>query len=239
MPSLPASIFGFAAGIANADKIDVVTSTHAARLIKSRRRIRFSFGRPRICGTTRMLCGPDCSQKCYLPPAPTLQPFRSISAERPVRSSRAATCIRWRRKAALRPVESAWREPCVRLILMVAIHIHDTNGPLLQPRPDDREFPKAESAPPRRRMVLARCALRATIARFAWRGRSVLHRSCRRIRRCSCSFPSRGGRLATGWYRASIAAKWIGSRGPASREKDRSGDNIPSLAQGSRGIENG
>jgi hypothetical protein len=32
MPSLSASIFGFATGIAIADKIDVVTSTHAARL---------------------------------------------------------------------------------------------------------------------------------------------------------------------------------------------------------------
>lgn len=44
MPSPPASIFGFAAGIANADKIDVVTITHAARLVKSRRRI----GRPSL-----------------------------------------------------------------------------------------------------------------------------------------------------------------------------------------------
>src|SRR5437899_7011330 len=49
-------------------------------------------------------------------------------------------------------------------------------------------------------MVLGRCVPRATIARFAWRGRSVLRRSCRRIRRYSCSFPSRGERLATGWY---------------------------------------
>src|SRR6266704_2517847 len=50
-------------------------------------------------------------------------------------------------------------------------------------------------------MVLGRCVLRAKIARFAWRGRSVLRRSWRRIRRYSCSFPSRGERLATGWYR--------------------------------------
>src|SRR6266550_2041899 len=50
-------------------------------------------------------------------------------------------------------------------------------------------------------MVLGRCVPRATIARFAWRGRSVLRRSCRRIRRYSCSFPSRGERLATGSYR--------------------------------------
>src|SRR5258706_9229927 len=49
MPSLSASVFGFATGIAIADKIDVVTSTHAARLIKSRRRIgRPSFGYPRF-----------------------------------------------------------------------------------------------------------------------------------------------------------------------------------------------
>jgi hypothetical protein len=49
MPSLPASNFGFATGIANADKIDVVENTHAARLIKSRRRIgRPSFGYPRF-----------------------------------------------------------------------------------------------------------------------------------------------------------------------------------------------
>ena len=49
MPSLSASIFGFATGIAIADKIDVVTSTHAARLMKSRRRIdRPSFGYPRF-----------------------------------------------------------------------------------------------------------------------------------------------------------------------------------------------
>src|SRR6266516_42617 len=46
------------------------------------------------------------------------------------------------------------------------------------------------------------------------------------------SFPR--GRLAMGRYRASIAAKWIGSGGLASREKDRSGDKIPSRAQGSR-----
>src|SRR5258706_16477852 len=49
MPSLSVSIFGFATGIAIADKIDVVTSTHAARLMKSRRRIgRPSFGYPRF-----------------------------------------------------------------------------------------------------------------------------------------------------------------------------------------------
>src|SRR5258705_10107092 len=49
MPSLSASLFGFATGIAIADKIDVVTSTHAARLIKSRRRIgRPFFGYPRF-----------------------------------------------------------------------------------------------------------------------------------------------------------------------------------------------
>src|SRR5260370_35085666 len=49
MPLLSASIFGFATGIAIADKIDVVTSTHAARLIKSSRRIgRPSFGYPRF-----------------------------------------------------------------------------------------------------------------------------------------------------------------------------------------------
>jgi hypothetical protein len=39
MPSLLASTFGFATGIANADKIDITTNTHAARLIKNRRRI--------------------------------------------------------------------------------------------------------------------------------------------------------------------------------------------------------
>ena len=39
MPSLSASIFGFATGIAVADKIDVDTSKHAARLMKSRRRL--------------------------------------------------------------------------------------------------------------------------------------------------------------------------------------------------------
>src|SRR5258705_7613608 len=50
-------------------------------------------------------------------------------------------------------------------------------------------------------MVLGRCAPRATIARFAWRRRSVLGRSCRRIRRYSCSFPLPGERLATGCYR--------------------------------------
>src|SRR5438270_13488298 len=49
-------------------------------------------------------------------------------------------------------------------------------------------------------MVLGRCVPRATIARFAWLGRSVLRRSCRRIRRYSCSLSSRGERLATGWY---------------------------------------
>jgi hypothetical protein len=43
MPSLLASAFGFATGIANADKIDITTSTHAARLIKNRRRIGPSF----------------------------------------------------------------------------------------------------------------------------------------------------------------------------------------------------
>src|SRR5205823_13349077 len=65
---------------------------------------------------------------------------------------------------------------------------------------DYRDIPKDESAPHLNRMVLGRFVPRASIARYAWRRRSVLRRSCRRIRRYSCSFPSRGERLATGWY---------------------------------------
>jgi hypothetical protein len=44
---------GFATGIADADKMDVVISTHVARLIKSSGRIGPSLGRPRPCGRTR------------------------------------------------------------------------------------------------------------------------------------------------------------------------------------------
>ena len=51
--SLLASAFGFATGIANADKIDITTNTHAARLIKNRRRIRPSF-LAASCGIRRM-----------------------------------------------------------------------------------------------------------------------------------------------------------------------------------------
>jgi hypothetical protein len=59
MPSLSASIFGFATGIANADKIDVVTSTHAARPIKSRRRIGGpSLGRPHFTAQEECFEGP-------------------------------------------------------------------------------------------------------------------------------------------------------------------------------------
>jgi hypothetical protein len=66
MPSLSASIFDFATGIAIADKIDVVTSKHAARLMKSRRRIgRPSFGYPRFAVPGECFETPDCSQECY------------------------------------------------------------------------------------------------------------------------------------------------------------------------------
>jgi hypothetical protein len=54
MPSLLASAFGFAAGIANADKIDITTNTHAARLIKNRRRIGPSFMAAASCDNRRM-----------------------------------------------------------------------------------------------------------------------------------------------------------------------------------------
>ncbi len=159
MPSLSASIFGFATGIAIADKIDVVTSTHAAILMKSRRRIgRPSFWLSAVCGTRRMLCEPDCSQECYcrLDRRGSASAFRERLSERsreqiatllrrpwPLGSgSRTATCVLGadgdkRREAAL-------CEPCVHLILMGAIHIRDTNGRSPPPRPNGRELPKAE-----------------------------------------------------------------------------------------------
>src|SRR6266516_5836118 len=74
MPSLPAIIFGFATGIANADKIDVVTSTHAARLIKSRRRIGSSFG-------SRVFAAPrECFEDLTVPNNVTCRLHRRCSA---------------------------------------------------------------------------------------------------------------------------------------------------------------
>ena len=112
MPSLSASIFGFATGIAIADKIDVVTSTHAAILMKSRRRIgRPSFWLSAVCGTRRMLCEPDCSQECYcrLDRRGSASAFRQSGSQKGAasrsrrysggrglrlrRSSRTATCV--------------------------------------------------------------------------------------------------------------------------------------------------
>jgi hypothetical protein len=78
MPSLPASIFGFAAGIANADKIDVVTITHAAQTGQEQASHRSSLlGYPRFAVPGECFEGPDRSQKCYLPPAPTRFRFQA------------------------------------------------------------------------------------------------------------------------------------------------------------------
>jgi len=160
MPSLSASIFGFATGIAIADKIDVVTSTHAARLMKSRRRIgRPSFGYPRFAVPG------ECSESPTVPrnvtaawtdaAAPPLLGGAALRkeprADRDVTPAAVASWV-WSRTATCvlgadgdkGRVEAAPCEPCVHLILMGAIHIRDTNGRSPPPRPNGRELPKAE-----------------------------------------------------------------------------------------------
>src|SRR6266436_2765953 len=93
MPSLSESIFGFATGIANADKIDVVTSTHAARLIKSRRRIGHpSFGYPRFAVPG------ECFESPTVPKNVTCRLHRRSSASDLRRSGfQKAAESRWRR----------------------------------------------------------------------------------------------------------------------------------------------
>jgi hypothetical protein len=94
MPSLPASVFGFATGIANADKIDVVTITQAARLVKSRRRIgRPFFGYPRFAVTGECFESPTVPKNVTWPPAraAALPISAGVACRKEPRAERAVT----------------------------------------------------------------------------------------------------------------------------------------------------
>ena len=134
MPSLSASIFGFATDIAIADKIDVVTRKHAARLMKSRRRIgRPSFWLSAVCGTSAF------RRRRLQSSREQITSYTGGHGLPVRRNSCPATCI-----LAVKATRKRRPYANVRLILAVAIHIRGTNGRSQPPRPNGRELPKAE-----------------------------------------------------------------------------------------------